>query len=77
LQIAEFLTVDLTKIRGKGDFKCPKCGIRISPDDNAESAYTILGTAMKGENLDKIVLQCNSCGSQISLVGFSALQQVK
>ena len=62
--------VDLTKIEGEGDFSCPKCGAKISPDDETETVYTIVETiignddeladVMKGmmsqkKNLDKLV----------------------
>jgi len=73
LQRVKLYTIDLTKIKGRGEFRCPKCGIRISPDDETEDAYTILETVMKGDCLDKIALQCNKCGSHIYLTGFSFL----
>jgi len=53
--------------------KCPKCGIKISPDDKTENAYTILKSVMKGDRLEKIILQCNRCKSQIHLTGFHLL----
>jgi DNA-directed RNA polymerase subunit RPC12/RpoP len=67
------LTVDLTKIRGKGDFRCPRCGVRISPDDSTEETYSILEPVMKGDSLEKILMQCNKCGSKIYLTGFYRL----
>ena len=69
-------TIDLTKIEGKGDFKCPKCGVEISPDDNTEEVYTILKTVMKADGLKKIILQCNRCKSQIYLTGFHVLSKI-
>jgi hypothetical protein len=33
--------LDLTKIGGRGDFLCPRCGNVISPDDCSEKAYSI------------------------------------
>jgi predicted RNA-binding Zn-ribbon protein involved in translation (DUF1610 family) len=66
-------TVDLTKVKGKGEFRCPKCGTEISPNDRTEDVYTILETVMKKDRLEKVILQCNSCGSQINLVGFRLL----
>jgi predicted RNA-binding Zn-ribbon protein involved in translation (DUF1610 family) len=63
-------TVDLTRIEGSGEFKCPKCGIEISPDDKTEKVYTILENRNEGEFLDELVLRCNRCGSQIHLTGF-------
>jgi predicted nucleic-acid-binding Zn-ribbon protein len=77
MQIVESFTVDLTKINGKGDFKCPKCGIKISPDDKTEGVYTILEIVMNGENLDKIALKCSNCESQILLTGFHVLSNAR
>jgi len=74
LQISKLYRVDLTKIRGKGDFDCPKCGMKISPDDRTEKRYRILDAAMKGDELAGITLQCNTCESQIQLTGFNALR---
>jgi len=62
--------VDLTKIKGEGDFPCPSCGVVISPEDETEDVYTILETKVKGESLEELVIQCNKCGSKIRLVGF-------
>jgi DNA-directed RNA polymerase subunit RPC12/RpoP len=73
LQTSKLFRVDLTKIRGKGDFNCPKCGTRISPNDRTEKKYTILETLMKGDELDAVMLQCNRCESQIQLTGFNNL----
>jgi predicted nucleic-acid-binding Zn-ribbon protein len=68
--------VDLVKIRGNGDFKCPGCGVKISPDDQTEETYTILETIMKGENLERVTLQCNKCGSQIQITGFQTITRI-
>ncbi|NWG11286.1 hypothetical protein HXY33_06030 [Candidatus Bathyarchaeota archaeon] len=65
--------IDLSKIKGSGEFKCPKCGTKISPDDQSEEAYTILEPIVKEDRLEKVILQCNMCGSKISLIGFRAL----
>ena len=62
--------VDLTKIKGAGDFPCPSCGVVISPEDETEDVYSILETKVKGESLEELVIQCNKCGSKIRLVGF-------
>jgi len=62
--------VDLTKIKGEGDFPCPSCGVVISPEDETEVVYSILETKVKGESLEELVIQCNKCGSKIRLVGF-------
>jgi len=63
-------TVDLTKIEGEGDFPCPKCGVTISPDDETEKVYSILETKVKGDALERLIILCNKCRSEIHLVGF-------
>lgn len=77
MQTGRFYTVDLTKIRGRGEFSCPKCGIKISPDDKTENTYIILEPVVRGECLEKIILQCNSCNSQIHLTGFHVLNKLR
>jgi len=66
--------VDLTKIKGEGDFPCPNCGVIISPEDETEDVYRILETKVKGQTLEELVIQCNKCGSKIRLVGFLVLE---
>jgi DNA-directed RNA polymerase subunit RPC12/RpoP len=70
-------TVDLTKIKGKGDFRCPKCGAYISPDDTSEDTYTILEPIVKGSHLEEIALQCKKCRSKIRLTGFQVLNTTR
>lgn len=53
-----------------------QCGIKISPDDRSEDVYTVLEPVMKEDQLEKIVLQCNRCGSKIHLIGFHALEKL-
>jgi hypothetical protein len=68
--------IDLTKIDGNGEFACPRCGTVISPDDDAEEAYSILGSKVNSQGLEEIVIQCNTCGIHIHLTGFSLLQKL-
>ena len=65
--------VDLTRIQGKGDFPCPKCGITISPDDETDEVYCILETKERNKNLEEVMIQCNKCTSKIRLTGFSII----
>lgn len=65
--------VDLTQIEGKGEFSCPKCKSSISPNDETEEVYSILGTKVGGQILEELVIQCNRCMSRIRLTGFSLL----
>jgi len=73
LQRIESYTIDLTKVKGKGEFTCPKCGTIISPDDKTENVYTIVEPVVENESLKKLIIKCNSCGSQIHLTGFDLL----
>ena len=73
MQTCRLFTIDLTKIKGNGDFGCPKCGVRISPDDETQKTYKILEAVMKHDELDGITLQCNKCECQIHLTGFRSL----
>jgi len=63
-------TVDLTKIDGDGAFPCPKCGSMISPDDETENTYQIVETRVRKDELEELILTCNSCRSTIRLTGF-------
>ena len=62
--------LDLTRIRGNGDFPCPNCGVIISPEDETEDVYRILETKVRGQALEELVIQCNKCASRIRLIGF-------
>jgi predicted nucleic-acid-binding Zn-ribbon protein len=75
MQKTKHYRIDLTTIEGRGEFKCPKCGVEISPDDKTEKTYTILESIINGENLEKIIIQCNNCKSQIHLTGFQILKE--
>ena len=61
--------IDLTQIDGDGAFPCPKCGIKISPEDESEEVYKIIKTKAKGDELAELILICNKCESKIKLVG--------
>jgi len=65
--------LDLTKIEGDGDFPCPSCGVMISPEDETDDVYTILEEKVKGEDLEELLIKCNTCSCKIRLVGFPAL----
>ena len=74
LKEVDSYTIDLAKTKGKGELRCPKCKIAISPDDETEEVYTVLEPVMKGDCLEKVILQCNKCGSRIHLEGFNCLK---
>jgi len=75
IQLKRAYIVDLAKIEGKGDFLCPDCGVKISPDDETENTYSILEPKVRGSVLEEVLICCNRCGGQISLVGFSLEQE--
>lgn len=75
MQRTKLYTIDLTKVKGNGNIKCPKCRIGISPDDTSQEAYTILKPIMKENQLQKIILQCNKCKTTINLTGFNTLNK--
>ncbi len=68
--------LDLTKIEGKGDFRCPKCKTKISPDDTTERKYSLIEPKVRGQNLQELIIQCNTCKSQIYLTGFGLLSKL-
>jgi transcription elongation factor Elf1 len=68
--------LDLTKIGGRGDFLCPRCGNVISPDDCSEKAYSILVAKVSKQGLEHVMIRCNKCGSELHLTGFSLLQEL-
>ena len=68
--------LDLTKINGRGDFPCPKCGVNISPNVCTEEVYTIVEAKVKNQSLDKLKIRCNRCKSYLHLTGFSLLQRL-
>lgn len=68
--------LDLTKMDGRGDFSCPRCGIAISPDDCTEEVYSILETRVNSHGLEEVVIRCNRCTSRIHLTGFALLQEL-
>ena len=69
--------LDLTKISGKGEFTCPKCGVTISPDDETEEVYSILEVKVKKQALKELLIRCNRCANQIHLKGFSLLHKLQ
>jgi len=64
--------IDLTKTDRNGTFPCPKCGAVISPTDESQNVYSIVKTKLKGNSLEKLIIQCK-CGSEIHLTGFLKL----
>lgn len=67
--------VDLTKIEGEGDFPCPKCGAPISPDDETETAYTIVETIIGNDDkLESMIIRCKKCESMVKIDGFETFE---
>jgi DNA-directed RNA polymerase subunit RPC12/RpoP len=66
--------IDLTKLQGTGDFLCPICKTKISPDDETEKFYTILEPKVKNSKLETLLIRCNNCSNKILLTGFSVYE---
>jgi transcription initiation factor IIE alpha subunit len=49
-----------------GSFRCPKCKSLISPDDNTEEVYTVIGGEWE-ENFFELEILCKKCKSSIRL----------
>lgn len=64
--------IDLAAVEGDGSFVCPKCGLKISPDDESEENYEILDTKVINDELAELVISCGKCGSTLKLTGFQA-----
>ncbi len=62
--------IDLSDAAGDGSFKCPKCGMAISPEDETEDNYKIVDTKVKNDELVELVITCGKCESTIRLTGF-------
>jgi len=62
--------VDLEKLEGEGDFPCPRCSTRISPDDESDEIYEIVETRIENGELEKLVIVCKNCLSRIDIAGF-------
>jgi 5-methylcytosine-specific restriction endonuclease McrA len=73
---AHVYILDLTKITGKGDFLCPRCGNKISPDDTTEEIYSILEARVNSCCLEELLICCNRCESEIHLIGFDTIQKL-
>jgi len=68
--------VDLTRIDGDGEFSCPRCGVAMSPDDESEESYSILGSTANANGLEEMEIRCNKCSSHLHLTGFLLLREV-
>jgi hypothetical protein len=66
--------INLATLEGDGSLLCPKCGMRISPEDETEENYKVVDTKTVNNRLDEIVVACGKCRSIITLTGF---QQIK
>jgi len=64
---------DLRTTDKEGAFKCPQCGVIISPKDETEEIYEVVMSKVKNSELSEIVLKCNKCKSIIRVIGFEAL----
>jgi hypothetical protein len=65
--------INLIDLEGKGDFLCPCCGTKISPNDETDEIYSILEPKVRNNVLESLLVRCNKCSNKILLTGFSAL----
>jgi transcription initiation factor IIE alpha subunit len=69
--------IDLARIEGSGDFPCPKCGAKLSPEDQTEAMYSIKEIKTRRDRLEELIIQCNRCESLIHLAGFKLLDALE
>lgn len=67
----ETFLIDLAQVDRDGSFKCPKCGLAISPEDETEDNYQIVDTKVQNDELVELVIACGKCESTIRLTGFN------
>lgn len=63
-------TVRVADTETDGSFQCPKCGVKISPDDETDETYQILDAKVMGNQLVELTIKCSCCSSLIRLIGF-------
>ncbi len=68
--------LNLASTGQNGCFHCPRCGTRISPDDDSENAYSIIKTTVNDLGLEEVVICCKKCTSFVHLVGFPKAQDL-
>ena len=68
--------INLIALEGEGDFLCPYCGTKISPDDETEEVYSVLEPKVRNNILECLLIRCNNCANKILLTGFSALETI-
>jgi hypothetical protein len=69
--------IELAKIEGKGEFPCPKCKAKLSPEDETEAMYSIKEIKTRRNRLEELVIQCHRCESLIHLAGFKLLNDLE
>jgi transcription initiation factor IIE alpha subunit len=69
--------VDLARIEGSGDFPCPQCGAKLSPEDQTEATYSIKEIKTRRDRLEELIIQCHTCESLIHLAGFKLLDSIE
>lgn len=68
--------LDLSLTGRNGEFLCVECGLLLSPDDETEDNYSLVGTTVNCNGLESLVMQCQRCISEIRLVGFSDIDPI-
>ena len=62
--------VSSQQIADDGSFQCPKCGMKISPDDDTNENYEIIETKVQKGELVELKIGCGKCRSKLRLTGF-------
>ena len=66
--------ISVHELENDASFKCPRCGVCISPDDETNDNYEILDPKVNDkDHLSDVVFQCKRCGCIITVTGFSEL----
>jgi len=67
VESADFI-IDLSRSINKEDFRCPRCGVIISPDDQTETVYRVLETKIIAGSLEGLEILCKKCESKIHVI---------
>jgi len=69
--------INLAMMEGSGDSPCPKCGAKLSPEDQTETTCSIKEIKTRKDRLKELAIQCNTCESLIHLAGFKLLDSLE
>ena len=67
-------TVNFSSLANDGSFKCTKCGLEISPEDETNENYEIIDTKIYNGEIAELLITCGKCGSTLKLTGFQQIE---